>query len=83
MHIKDELARLPGISEVLVCSASAITACGSGSIPANWRRCGLTVGDVVAAMREQNLQVAAGQIGQPPTTGGADRGSCRSPSSAG
>jgi multidrug efflux pump len=30
----------------------------------------LTGGDVVAALREQNVQVAAGQIGQPPTPPG-------------
>src|SRR6266478_7154353 len=27
---------------------------------------GLTVGDVIRVLREQNVQVAAGQIGQPP-----------------
>ena len=29
---------------------------------------GLTATDVVAALSEQNVQVAAGQIGQPPAT---------------
>ena len=31
---------------------------------------GLTTQDVVAAIREQNVQVAAGQIGQPPAPAG-------------
>src|SRR5207247_2573669 len=31
---------------------------------------GLTAADVVAALREQNVQVAAGQVGQPPTPSG-------------
>src|SRR5437016_10755530 len=32
----------------------------------------LTVGDVIRVLREQNLQVAAGQIGQPPVPTGQD-----------
>src|SRR5262249_40210835 len=32
----------------------------------------LTVGDVVRVLREQNVQVAAGQIGQPPVPKGQD-----------
>src|SRR5262249_28072212 len=31
---------------------------------------GLTAGDVVSALREQNVQVAAGQVGQPPARAG-------------
>src|SRR6516164_6533039 len=32
----------------------------------------LTVGDVIKVLREQNVQVAAGQIGQPPVPKGQD-----------
>src|SRR5947199_101603 len=32
----------------------------------------LTVGDVIKVLREQNVQVAAGQIGQPPVPRGQD-----------
>src|SRR5205814_8115139 len=32
----------------------------------------LTAGDVVRVLREQNIQVAAGQIGQPPIPTGQD-----------
>ena len=31
---------------------------------------GLTAADVVGALREQNVQVAAGQVGQPPARAG-------------
>ena len=43
----------------------------------------LTATDVVAAIREQNIQVAAGQIGQPPLQRQAGSTSSRSPPSAG
>src|SRR4029077_21084346 len=33
---------------------------------------GLTVGDVIKVLREQNVQVAAGQLGQPPVPKGQD-----------
>ena len=32
----------------------------------------LTAGDVIRVLREQNVQVAAGQIGQPPVPQGQD-----------
>src|SRR3981081_3632962 len=32
----------------------------------------MTVGDVIRVLREQNVQVAAGQIGQPPVPKGQD-----------
>ena len=50
--------------------ASAITACGPGSIRTSWRPSSLSGMDVVDAITQQNVQVAAGQIGQPPTTPG-------------
>ena len=52
--------------------ASATTACASGSTRRSWPARDLTAGDVVAALREQNVQVAAGQIGQPPVPAGLD-----------
>ena len=38
--------------------------------PEKMRRVGLSAGDVVAAIQQQNIQVAAGQIGQPPVPDG-------------
>ena len=65
MKIKDELARLPGVGQALVF--------GSGDYamriwldPDKVASRGLTAGDVVRAVREQNLQVSAGQLGAEP-----------------
>ncbi|MES2114673.1 MAG: efflux RND transporter permease subunit [Pseudomonadota bacterium] len=66
LNIKDQLARLPGMGEVSLF--------GSGDYamriwldPQKVAARGLTAGDVVAAIREQNVQVAAGVIGAGPT----------------
>ena len=48
------------------CSAPANTACASGSIRTAWPSRQLTASDVVRAIREQNVQVAAGVLGAPP-----------------
>ncbi len=42
-------------------SARATTPCASGSIPTRWQSRNLTVGEVVAALQAQNIQVAAGR----------------------
>lgn len=65
LHVRDELARLEGVGEVLVFGA------GNYSMrmwldPDKLKARGLATNDVVAAIRDQNVQVAAGQIGQPP-----------------
>ena len=65
LRIRDELSRLEGVGDVLVFGA------GNYSMriwldPDKLKARGLTTNDVVAAIREQNVQVAAGQIGQPP-----------------
>ncbi|HEX6853093.1 MAG TPA: multidrug efflux RND transporter permease subunit [Candidatus Polarisedimenticolaceae bacterium] len=65
LQIKDELARLEGVGDVVVW--------GSGDYalrvwldPGKVAARGMTASDVVAALREQNVQVAAGVVGQPP-----------------
>src|SRR5262245_57197352 len=63
--IRDELSRLHGVGEVTVLG----TANYSMRIWLNASKMksrGLTTEDVAAALREQNVQVAAGQVGQPP-----------------
>ena len=45
--------------------------CASGSTPAAPSTLGLTAGEVVSALRSQNVQVAAGVVGQPPYDTGA------------
>ena len=47
-------------------SAPANTACASGSTRTAWPSRQLTATDVVRAIREQNVQVAAGVLGAPP-----------------
>ncbi len=69
-QVRDELARLPGVGDVLVWGA------GEYSMrvwldPASVAARGLTASDVVAALREQNVQVAAGSVGQQPDTSAA------------
>ncbi|KGD90180.1 transporter [Achromobacter sp. RTa] len=69
-QVRDELARLPGVGDVLVWGA------GEYSMrvwldPSSVATRGLTASDVVAALREQNVQVAAGSVGQQPDTSAA------------
>jgi len=64
-NIRDELSRLKGVGEVTVFG----TANYSMRIwlnPNELKSRGLTTEDVANALREQNVQVAAGQVGQPP-----------------
>jgi HAE1 family hydrophobic/amphiphilic exporter-1 len=41
--------------------------CGYGSIPAKLAARGLTSVDVTNALAEQNVEIPAGQVGQPPS----------------
>jgi multidrug efflux pump len=71
LRVKDELSRIGGVGNVQVVGG------GNYSLrvwldPAKVASHGLTAGDVVLAIREQNVQVAAGQLGAPPAAGGAD-----------
>ncbi len=66
LNVRDVLARLPGMGEVRVFGG------GDYSMrvwldPQKLAARNLTSGDVVDAIREQNVQVAAGQIGAPPS----------------
>ena len=70
LQVRDELSRIPGISDVLVWGA------GEYSMrlwldPSLIAARGLTAGDVIAAVREQNVQVAAGSVGQAPNSSAA------------
>jgi hydrophobe/amphiphile efflux-1 (HAE1) family protein len=65
LNIRDVLARLPGMGDVQVFGG------GDYSMrvwldPQKLAARNLTTGDVIDAIREQNVQVAAGQIGAPP-----------------
>ena len=68
LHVKDPLARAYGVGDVQMFGA------GPYSMrvwldPERLAARSMTAGDIVAALREQNVQVAAGQVGAPPTDG--------------
>ena len=65
MRIKDELSRLPGISEVLVFGQRDYSM-RIWVDPDKLSTLGLTVNDVVVALRQENLDVASGSFGQSP-----------------
>jgi multidrug efflux pump len=68
LHVKDELARLPGMGSVQVFGAGDY-AMRVWLDPEKLGARNLTTADIARAIREQNLQVAAGQIGAPPAPG--------------
>ena len=70
LQVRDELSRIPGVSDVLVWGAGEYSMrlwLDPNLIAAR----GLTAGDVIAAVREQNVQVAAGSVGQSPDSSAA------------
>ncbi|MGQ0657158.1 MAG: efflux RND transporter permease subunit [Chromatiales bacterium] len=69
LQVKDVLARLPGVGDILVVGARDYSM-RVWLNPEQVAARGLTASDVVAALREQNVQVAAGVIGQPPVPEG-------------
>ncbi|WP_300616594.1 multidrug efflux RND transporter permease subunit [Dokdonella sp.] len=71
LYVKDELAKIDGVGEVQVWGG------GSYSMriwidPEKVAARGLTAGDIAGAIREQNVQVAAGQLGSPATPAVSD-----------
>ena len=70
INIKDELARIEGMGSVQVFGGGDY-AMRVWIDPPRLAALGLTASDVVGAIREQNVQVAAGVIGAPPTGGAA------------
>ena len=69
MHVRDPLLRVYGVGDVQTFGQ------GPYSMriwldPEKLAATSLTAGDVVKALREQNVQVAAGQVGAPPAPGG-------------
>jgi multidrug efflux pump len=66
LQVKDELARIDGVGDVSTLGSRDYSM-RVWLDPLRLASREMTVGDVVAAIREQNLQVAAGRIGQPPT----------------
>jgi HAE1 family hydrophobic/amphiphilic exporter-1 len=69
LRIKDELARIPGVGDVTILGGADYSM-RVWLDPNALESRSLTTQDVVAAVQEQNVQVAAGQIGQPPVPAG-------------
>ncbi|MHB8523469.1 MAG: efflux RND transporter permease subunit [Limisphaerales bacterium] len=69
LQVKDALARLPGVGNVTIFGARDYSM-RVWLDPEKVASRGLTANDVVNAIREQNVQVAAGVIGQPPMSRG-------------
>ncbi|MCR6664080.1 MAG: efflux RND transporter permease subunit [Luteimonas sp.] len=71
LHVKDELAKIPGVGDA--------QQFGGGDYamrlwldPDKVAARGMTAGDVLRAVREQNVQVSAGQLGAEPMPNGSD-----------
>ena len=71
LHVKDEMARIPGVGDA--------QQFGGGDYamrlwldPDKVAARGMTAGDVLRAVREQNVQVSAGQLGAEPMPNGSD-----------
>jgi hydrophobe/amphiphile efflux-1 (HAE1) family protein len=65
LQVKDVLARLPGVGQVRIFGAGDY-AMRVWLDPEKVAARGLSAGDVLRAIREQNVQVAAGVVGAPP-----------------
>jgi hydrophobic/amphiphilic exporter-1 (mainly G- bacteria), HAE1 family len=67
--IRDELKRVPGVGDIMVFGERRY-AMRVWLDPERLASRSITADEVVAALREQNVQIAAGQIGQPPAPAG-------------
>jgi HAE1 family hydrophobic/amphiphilic exporter-1 len=69
LRIRDTLSRIPGVGDITIFPASDYSM-RIWLDPRKLKSLGMTTEEVLAAIREQNVQVAAGQIGQPPAPRG-------------
>jgi multidrug efflux pump len=71
LHVKDALAKIPGVGDAQLFGGGDY-AMRLWLDPDKVASRGLTAGDVLRAVREQNVQVSAGQIGAEPMPGHSD-----------
>jgi multidrug efflux pump subunit AcrB len=71
IQLKDAIARVEGVGDVLILGQQDYSM-RIWLDPDKLQSRNMTVGDVIRVLREQNVQVAAGQIGQPPVPKGQD-----------
>jgi multidrug efflux pump len=71
IQLKDAIARLEGVGDLTILGQQDYSM-RVWLDPDKLQSRNLTVNDVIKVLREQNVQVAAGQIGQPPVPRGQD-----------
>jgi hydrophobic/amphiphilic exporter-1 (mainly G- bacteria), HAE1 family len=69
IYVKDALKRVPGVGDILIFGERKYSM-RLWLDPDRMAARALTAGDVVSALREQNVQVAAGSLGQAPAPAG-------------
>ena len=70
LSVKDDLARVKGVGDVTFLGPRDYSM-RVWLDPQKLASLGMTAGNVIQAIREQNVQVAAGRLGQPPVAAGA------------
>ena len=68
VYVRDALKRVPGVNDAFIFGERKY-AMRLWLDPARMAERGLTATNVLTALQEQNVEVAAGQIGQPPNSG--------------
>jgi HAE1 family hydrophobic/amphiphilic exporter-1 len=71
VYVRDALKRVPGVADVIIFGERKYSM-RLWLDPERMASRGLTATDVVSALQEQNVEVAAGQVGQPPIASGQD-----------
>jgi len=71
VYVKDALKRVPGVADVFIFGERKYSM-RMWLDPVRMASRGLTAPDVVSALQEQNVEVTAGQVGQPPIKPGQD-----------
>jgi multidrug efflux pump len=71
IYVKDELARITGVGDVSFLGPRDYSM-RIWLDPQKLSARNMTAGDVIRAIKEQNVQVAAGRLGQPPAPSGQD-----------
>jgi len=67
VYVKDSLKRISGVGDVIIFGERKY-AMRLWLDPSRMAQRGLTATNILAALQEQNVQVAAGQVGQPPSS---------------
>ncbi len=70
IQLRDELARLTGVGDITYLGQRDYSMRRLARPGEDWRQVKLSAADVVHAIEQQNAQVAAGQVGQPPAPSG-------------